>query len=557
MDRMAYLKPVCWLLAVTMIADGLSSERDFRSKILVTAPSVTCSHLFSSAEIARTLSARGNDVWFLIDEELYDRHAATLALPEQMKVAFYKTALSYTESETYVRRYVSKQLRDSSANTAKQYRLEAEDREIQERLGGRKVDLFTATSVGTDDILGIEELMRGLKAAGFDMIVGDYTAQFYVILSQVLQVPYIHIGLTPIAPSQHDRPAYTPSHPAYVPERFSAVSDTMTIRERLKNYLLYWVMSYSYDKYVLTPYDKLLQKRNIRPDANFFQLLTEAKLWIFNSDFVVDFPRPLNPQVKFVGGFLAGSAKPLNQEWQSFVDGAGEHGIVIMALGTLISDELTDQQAESIASSLALLSQKVAWSYSGKLPKTLGNNTKVVKWLPQNDLLGHPKTRAFISHGGLNSIHQCIYHAVPMVGIPVFGDQKDNFIRLGAKGMSVLLDIHQLTERSIYDATVEIIYNETYKEAVQRYSAIARDRVTPMTALEEVAYWVEYAVRHGTDHLKPRAMQLSFVQYYLLDVIAITVVIVTIMCWCVVNVGRCLFRGFTPPVVRVPGIPVS
>ncbi|XP_022098653.1 UDP-glucuronosyltransferase 1-8-like isoform X2 [Acanthaster planci] len=244
-------------------------------------------------------------------------------------------------------------------------------------------------------------------------------------------------------------------------------------------------------------------------------------------------------------------------EWQSFVDGAGEHGIVIMALGTLISDELTDQQAESIASSLALLSQKVAWSYSGKLPKTLGNNTKVVKWLPQNDLLGHPKTRAFISHGGLNSIHQCIYHAVPMVGIPVFGDQKDNFIRLGAKGMSVLLDIHQLTERSIYDATVEIIYNETYKEAVQRYSAIARDRVTPMTALEEVAYWVEYAVRHGTDHLKPRAMQLSFVQYYLLDVIAITVVIVTIMCWCVVNVGRCLFRGFTPPVVRVPGIPVS
>ena len=76
------------------------------------------------------------------------------------------------------------------------------------------------------------------------------------------------------------------------------------------------------------------------------------------------------------------------KEWQSFVSSSDEHGIVIKALGTLISDELTDQQAENIASSLAQLPQKVAWSYSGKLPKTLGNNTKVVKWLPQNDLLG-------------------------------------------------------------------------------------------------------------------------------------------------------------------------
>ena len=75
-------------------------------------------------------------------------------------------------------------------------------------------------------------------------------------------------------------------------------------------------------------------------------------------------------------------------EWQAFVDSSGDDGIVILALGTLISDELTDEQTENIGTSLSMLSQKVAWSYSGKLPKTLGNNTKVSKWLPQNDLLG-------------------------------------------------------------------------------------------------------------------------------------------------------------------------
>ena len=69
--------------------------------------------------------------------------------------------------------------------------------------------------------------------------------------------------------------------------------------------------------------------------------------------------------------------------------------------------------------------------------------------------------RAFISHGGLSSIHQSIYHAVPMVGIPVFGDQKDNFIRLNAKGMAVLVDIRSLEERTIYEAVVEVIYNQS------------------------------------------------------------------------------------------------
>ena len=76
------------------------------------------------------------------------------------------------------------------------------------------------------------------------------------------------------------------------------------------------------------------------------------------------------------------------KEWQSFVDSSGEDGIVVLALGTLINDELTDEQVENIATSLSLLPQKAAWSYGGTIPKTLGNNTKVAKWIPQNDLLG-------------------------------------------------------------------------------------------------------------------------------------------------------------------------
>ncbi len=31
---------------------------------------------------------------------------------------------------------------------------------------------------------------------------------------------------------------------------------------------------------------------------------------------------------------------------------------------------------------------------------------QVVSWLPQNDVLGHPRTRAFLSHCGANSLYE-------------------------------------------------------------------------------------------------------------------------------------------------------
>lgn len=31
---------------------------------------------------------------------------------------------------------------------------------------------------------------------------------------------------------------------------------------------------------------------------------------------------------------------------------------------------------------------KVLWRYKGKKPETLGSNTKIYDWIPQNDLLG-------------------------------------------------------------------------------------------------------------------------------------------------------------------------
>lgn len=34
--------------------------------------------------------------------------------------------------------------------------------------------------------------------------------------------------------------------------------------------------------------------------------------------------------------------------------------------------------------------EQVLWRYNGKKPGTLGPNTQILPWIPQNDLLGKP-----------------------------------------------------------------------------------------------------------------------------------------------------------------------
>ncbi|KAB1282766.1 UDP-glucuronosyltransferase 2B11 [Camelus dromedarius] len=89
-------------------------------------------------------------------------------------------------------------------------------------------------------------------------------------------------------------------------------------------------------------------------------------------------------------------------------------------------------------------------------PDTLGNNTWLYEWIPQNDL-GHPKTKAFITHGGVNGIYEAIYHGIPIVGLPTFVNQPDNIAHMTAKGAAIRLDLNTVSSTDLFDAFKTII----------------------------------------------------------------------------------------------------
>ena len=53
-------------------------------------------------------------------------------------------------------------------------------------------------------------------------------------------------------------------------------------------------------------------------------------------------------------------------------------------------------------------------------------NIKLIDWAPQNDILAHPGVKLFLTQSGINSLYEAAYNAVPMVSVPIIGDQVNN-----------------------------------------------------------------------------------------------------------------------------------
>ncbi|TWW67479.1 UDP-glucuronosyltransferase 2A1 [Takifugu flavidus] len=240
--------------------------------------------------------------------------------------------------------------------------------------------------------------------------------------------------------------------------------------------------------------------------TDYISLFQAADLWLMRVDFVYEYPRPTMPNVVYIGGFQCKPAKPLPEHLEEFVQSSGEHGVIVMSLGTLIA-ELPQDLADQIAAAFAKMPQKVIWRYKGAKPATLGNNTLLVDWMPQNDLLGHPKTKLFVAHGGTNGVQEALYHGVPIIGLPLIFDQPDNVHRLEVRGAGKVLDFFTMTEEIFFQGIQEVLNDPSYRMNMQRLSRLHRD--APMKPMDSALFWIEFVMRHkGAAHLRTESYRL-------------------------------------------------
>ncbi|MEQ2290158.1 hypothetical protein AMECASPLE_000652 [Ameca splendens] len=373
-----------------------------------------------------------------------------------------------------------------------------------------------------DGVVKSETLMKKLKEGNYDLLYADPIYPGSDLTADILGIPLVFTLRFSIAHNVERMCGQLPAPPSFVPGAMSKLTDKMNFSERLGNFLFYALQDVLLEQFMWKEVDRYYSEIRGTPTSA-CRMMGNADIWLLRTYWDFDFPRPLLPNFKFVGGIHCRPAKPLPNEMEKFVQSSGDAGIVVFSLGSMVKN-LTTEKANMIASGLAQIPQKVLWRYGGEKPKTLGSNTRIYEWIPQNDLLGHAKTKAFITHGGTNGIYEAIYHGVPMLGIPVFGDQPDNLVHVEAKGAAVTVSLNVMTAESLRDAVNTVINNKSYKENAMRLSRIHHDR--PMSPRDEAVFWIEFTMRNkGAKHLRVQAHNLTWYQYHSLDVLTFFIIV--------------------------------
>ncbi|XP_013405056.2 UDP-glucuronosyltransferase 2B10 [Lingula anatina] len=311
-----------------------------------------------------------------------------------------------------------------------------------------------------------------------------------------------------------------PTFYSYTPGIYSSFSDNMTFWDRVQNTdMLLDLEKWASDRidHIERMKAKYLPNNNWPHAKHSFERV--SLIIAANVNFALDYPRPVMPHVIPISGLLWTPAKPLPKEYENIVS-AAPNGVILVSFGTLVPT-FSIEKAEILARVFSKLSQTVIWRYQGVPPKSVGNNTHLVEWLPQNDLLAHPNTKLFITHCGVSSTWETLYHAVPVVAIPLLWDQHHHARKLKERAkISETVNFGTLNEEELESTILKVVSDKSYKENAIKMSKLLQD--TPMSGQEELLYWIKYVIRHnGTLHFHSHAAYgLNWYQYYLLDVIS-------------------------------------
>ncbi|XP_063702026.1 UDP-glycosyltransferase UGT5-like [Culicoides brevitarsis] len=315
----------------------------------------------------------------------------------------------------------------------------------------------------------------------------------------------------------------TPSPLSYNPHFNLEYMERMTFMQRVHNFFVN-CLDYAFIKFFFLPAQKKIYENSFPAETrqDFDQVLKKSVSFVLlNSHYTTSYPRPYVPNMVEIGGAqINRKQKSLPTDVKRILDAAHD-GAIYFSMGTNIeSTRLPQEKRDAILKTFAKF-PKIQFLWKWEDPKLPGkpSNVHIQKWWPQDDLLGHPNIRCFITHGGLLSTAEANYHGIPIIGIPVFGDQDLNMARAQNMGYGVSVKYKNLTEASLTWALTEILNNKKYKENAREIAVRYRDQ--PMTPLDTATYWIEYVARHkGATFMQSPAQDLGFFSYHLLDVFA-------------------------------------
>ncbi|CAH2101141.1 unnamed protein product [Euphydryas editha] len=308
----------------------------------------------------------------------------------------------------------------------------------------------------------------------------------------------------------------------------------MDFHARLTNTFAYLFMTYG------TLLDYPLEKSNYEkyfgPIANsrgvtlqpFREALHNISIVFVNSHPSFAPAQSLPPNVIDIGGYhISEYTPPLPKDLQDLLD-SSRQGVVYFSLGSVLkSAQMPEQMKKDLVSIFGELPYTVLWKFEDKLDN-LPKNVHIRPWLPQTSILAHKNVKVFITHGGLLSTLESLKFGVPIIAIPVFGDQPSNAMRSVRAGYALMVTFATDMGRELKVALNEMLGNDSYYKRAKVLSKLFVNR--PVTTTKLIQHYVELAIEsRGAHHLRSKTHLYSWYQIWMLDQIGLLLLILYVI----------------------------
>uniref|UniRef100_A0A336KCF6 UDP-glucuronosyltransferase n=1 Tax=Culicoides sonorensis TaxID=179676 RepID=A0A336KCF6_CULSO len=317
-----------------------------------------------------------------------------------------------------------------------------------------------------------------------------------------------------------------PIIPSHIPVIFSGHSENMNFLERLKNWFVIHSHNIIYRQMFHPKANELLSKYLGPGIPDVAELVKKTSIMMVNQHYSLSAAKPLPPAVIEVGGIHIAEQKPLDPELQNLLDTA-DNGVIFISWGSMVkADSMPEDRRDALLAALGQMKERVIWKWENTSLPNKPKNVYTRPWLPQRDILCHPKVRLFMSHGGLLGSSEAAYCGVPAVVTPMYGDQFMNAAAIVNRGMGVLLRFPEMTTENIVNALKKALEPEMAQNA-KAVSYSYKHRLN--SPLDTAIWWSEHvAATGGLSLIRSHAVDLPWYAYHLLDVWAFVLLLLTV-----------------------------
>ncbi|CAG8568925.1 2012_t:CDS:2 [Ambispora gerdemannii] len=219
-------------------------------------------------------------------------------------------------------------------------------------------------------------------------------------------------------------------------------------------------------------------------------------LYLANSFFGFEIPEKLSPLVQEIGPIYYEYYEPLTKEPKEFLDSHPK--TLYIAFGGRFWT-ITENYKKIMQTILEAINTKLLdgaiWSIPASHLKgipgniTLNDGTVIdtaqivaskhphillQNWAPQFAILNHTNVKLYLTHGGIQSVQESLYHAVPMLVLPLYIDQWGNAEKLMLQGCALAVSKLSLSVNDMLSKMRMLMTDDKIKLNLLRMQTLAR-----------------------------------------------------------------------------------